>query len=458
MALSPLAAYIQSLQRNGYGEQQIRSYLLSSHYQPQQIEVAYTELRSVSMIATPAQHPPWLWVAGAVLGLGIGGIIIALLVASPAAQLTLSASTPRIEVRAGDIINIDTLVGGDDSVTLTHQLINPTTKEPVGTPAAATTEGGAKKTTSLPVPAGTTPGRYLVSVSASTAEGASAQTSFSIRVLAGKVSCVDGTQNQDEEGIDCGGPCAACGATVEPPTGEPAIEQPAPVLPEELTLEPVACPGGCNDLDASTDDACVDNQCVHTPLEEQCGNTICNAGETSRSCAQDCGAGPSAPSAEQSIEEARSVAARDPERAAALCNALPRPGDRDRCYGIIALDAGQSTLCTVIVEDVPRDQCYLDFALNRNEFDVCEKIVNRYMRGSCNSLRNLRQLERERADALSLEEPAAQTPAGPVQCTSRPTECDDSTDVVCADNGRTFLSPCLACQDVTVTGYTPGAC
>jgi hypothetical protein len=68
-------------------------------------------------------------------------------------------------------------------------------------------------------------------------------------------------------------------------------------------------------------------------------------------------------------------------------------------------------LCAGIGDDVTRDQCYIDFAIRKNEFDVCEKIANRYLRGSCNSLQNLRQLELQRGNETT--QPAAETTGQP---------------------------------------------
>ena len=397
MASPELLAYIQSLLRNGYGEQQIRSYLFNAGYSAQQVDEAFLQLSHEQALA-PSPSRPWVWIAGAILGLGIGGILVALLFAAPAAQITLRAAPSQVEVRAGESLSIIDSFSSTaaQSLTLSHVLVDPATDVPLGTPSerqVSLQQGSQQENVPLSIPSTTPPGRYLVQVSAVDAGGRETKTSFSISVLASRASCSDGILNQGEIGVDCGGQCPSC-PTVETPTTPPTTT-PTPSVP----VTPVVgeCPGGCNDFDVSTDDECVDGKCVYTPIPEICGNGVCNAGETSADCPQDCGAGPGALSADQVIDDARSVAANDETRATGLCSALPRPSDKDRCFSVIASAASKSSLCAAISEEVTRDQCYIDFALSKNEFDVCEKIGNRYMRGSCNSLRNLRQLELERA-------------------------------------------------------------
>ena len=436
-----LIAYIQSMMRNGYTQLQIRDYLLRSGYQQYDIDAAFSQLTQQQAI-TPAPRQSWLWIAGAVLGLGVGGILVAFLFAAPAA-MTLSASPSQVDVRAGEMLAVTDSFKGDGTVSVTHTITNPTTSAPLTTPAAEqlSVKGTAERTFSIPIPASATPGRYVVDVLALDQKGRKLTTSFPINVLAPKATCFDGIQNQGETAIDCGGPCQAC----------PEVQQPAAVnvsTPPIDTETPRDCPGGCNDYDPTTTDTCDAGTCVHTPKPSVCGNGVCNGDETSQTCPQDCGAGPDAPSADSVIEDAKNAAAEDPDRASGLCNALPRPQDKDRCYAVVASNAGRSDLCAAITEDITRDQCYIDFALSKNEFDVCEKIVNRYLRGSCNSLRNLRELEKQR----SLQ-------AAGTQCAGdRPSTCDDADNPVCGSDAQTYGNECKACMNTAVASYTTGAC
>jgi len=85
-------------------------------------------------------------------------------------------------------------------------------------------------------------------------------------------TCSDGIQNQGETGVDCGGPCPACG--------------PAPTCSDGIQNQGetgVDCGGPCA--------AC-----------PSCGDAICNGGETCASCPGDCGACPPVPTCSDGIQ------------------------------------------------------------------------------------------------------------------------------------------------------------
>lgn len=452
MVSPELVAYIQSLLRNGYPEGQVKDYLLRAGHSATDIDAAFGQLRIRQALAPSGRN--WFWIAGAILGLGIGGVIIALLLFSPATSYSLRASADAVEVRPGGTLTIVDRFSATSpqTVSVVHTLYDP-----IGTPVGNTEQrvtlakGARTERATLRIPGTAAAGPYTVNVVSTDAKGKETTTTLSVNVVAPRATCADGMQNQGEGQVDCGGPCAAC-PSVETPTTAPS----APAGPATGQVPAEGCPGGCDDKDISTRDACVDNVCTHTS-KPVCGNGICNDGETSAVCTQDCGAGPAAASPDTVIEEARGVAATDEERAIALCSALPRPVDRDRCFSVVASDAGKSTLCAAIAEDITRDQCYIDFALSKNEFDVCEKIVNRYLRGSCNSLRNLRQLERQRQQEAATNT-AASTTSGTACPAERPAACDDTVSVVCGDNKTAYSNSCLACKDAAVTSYVEGAC
>ncbi len=436
--LSPLAQYVQSMLNNGYSEQQVRAYLVQSGYQQVPIENAFTELR-------PALAPAGtnFWVFGAILGVGLGGVLMVWLLASSGTALSIIAEPAFIEIRAGTTLDIKETVRGEGNVVLRHDIAGTDLETLEKTIDVA---GTTKTTSSLKLPATMIPGVYTVQVSAEDENGKTASTKFSLRVTTARASCFDGAQNQGESGIDCGGSCASCSSV--PPTLPPETETPS-------------CVGGCDDYDPLTDDSCVNGQCVHTE-KKGCGDGLCSGGETSRTCPSDCGSGSLSFSPDDVIEDARRASSTDSDRGQALCTSLPRSQDKDRCNSVVAASSGKSEVCAGIGDDITRDQCYIEFALNRNEFDVCEKITNRYMRGSCNSLRNLRQLEQARVETPVMEDLPEQptyVPPTNFDCSAeRPTTCDDPTVFVCGSDGRTYASVCLACRNTEVQSYTIGQC
>jgi hypothetical protein len=401
MASEELLAYCRALLRNGYSEQQVRASLASGGYRAADIEDAFAVLHQQTAI-TPSARPPWLWIAGVVLGLAVGGVLVALLLSTgQAPAVTLLSRPVEVELFAGSTLDItNTVTAQQGTFTLVQTLLDKDGSAVASSRQDAAVNGKTTVPTTLGIPSTLDTGRYQVKVSAIDASGKETSAQFYISVQQRSVPQVQVPAN----------------VTPTPPIPPVAPTNVTPVTPEQPA--PLECPGGCNDYDPTTDDACVSGQCTHTPKPQTCGDNVCDGDETSATCPQDCGAGITQPSADEVIEQARTTAPGDSERAMGLCNALPRPQDADRCRSVVASSADNSALCANIGDDVTRDQCYIDFAIRKNQFDVCEKIANRYLRGSCNSLRNLRELELQRINETTVPEQAA--PAAPEQ--TAPTE------------------------------------
>jgi len=47
--------------------------------------------------------------------------------------------------------------------------------------------------------------------------------------------------------------------------------------------------GSCDDDNSGTQDSCDNGRCVHTPINDACGNYVCDGGENECTCAKDCG-------------------------------------------------------------------------------------------------------------------------------------------------------------------------
>jgi len=386
MVSEELLAYIRALLRNGYTSEQVRQSLAGGGYASADIDNAFRALSQEAAIVPSAGHSK-VWLLGAILGLAIGGVLVALLISSGSSSsaITLLSRPAQVEVFSGSTLGIsNTITAQDASITLVQTLLGMDGAAIASSRADADVSGRKVVSTTLGIPTDLSSGRYTVKVSAIDKEGKETTTRFYITVQQRKTSQTQAPANVTTPGTTPSVPDATPGTT---PGGTPAT----PLPPEEI--DPQQCAGGCNDYDPTTDDGCVDGQCRHVAKPVACGNGICDGEETSSFCPQDCGSGVNAPSADQVIEQARTTAPDDNQRAMGLCGALPRPQDADRCKSVVASSADQSGLCSGIADDVTRDQCYIDFAIRKNEFDVCEKIVNRYLRGSCNSLRNLRQLE-----------------------------------------------------------------
>jgi hypothetical protein len=305
-----------------------------------------------------------------------------------------------VEIFAGSTLDISsTVTATRGTFTLVQTLLDNEGSALASSRQETEVNGRTVVPTTLGIPSSLDAGRYAVKVSAIDAAGKETSTQFYISVQQRTTPQVQQPANVT--------------APVTPPTTPETVPVTPPVTPPAQPEQPapLECPGGCNDYDPTTTDTCTDGQCVHTPKPQTCGDGVCDGDETSSTCPQDCGSGLSQPSADEVIEQARTTAPDDSDRAMGLCSALPRPQDADRCRSVVASAADKSSLCAGIGDDVTRDQCYIDFAIRKNEFDVCEKIANRYLRGSCNSLQNLRQLELQRGNETT--QPAAETTGQP---------------------------------------------
>lgn len=125
-------------------------------------------------------------------------------------------------------------------------------------------------------------------------------------------SCSDGSQNQGEDGIDCGGPCEDCGAgevISECTTDDDCLT----LYDETYTCELGECvspTSGCvSDTDCSSGEVCLSGACVasecnydgnceygawnensyNCPSDCYCGDGVCDNYESESDCSSDCG-------------------------------------------------------------------------------------------------------------------------------------------------------------------------
>jgi len=204
-------------------------------------------------------------------------------------------------------------------------------------------------------------------------------------------SCFDGMQNQNEEGIDCGGACKPCD------------------MPK------------CGDNNPCTNDIIENGVCAYKPIIPCCGNEICEEQEQT-SCISDCKEQPAKEKpaqpyliSTQTLEEIKELAKINPSKALQECNKIEVPdlkdtcigsiGEvqrnrnyckmianiriKDLCYSNIAKLANDNSICEEISTDGRKDSCYMTFVLDNKDYSVCAKIVNTQLRQSCESLRQL---------------------------------------------------------------------
>lgn len=160
----------------------------------------------------------------------------------------------------------------------------------------------------------------------------------------------------------------------------------------------------CNDNNLCTDDIIENGVCINKP--------IAGCQEISK---------PPLTTSTETLEEIKELAKRDPSKALQQCNKIEVPdlkdtcianiGEvqrnkdycrqivniriKDLCYSNIAKSINDNSLCEEISIDSRKDSCYMTFVLDNKDYSVCNKITNKHLRQSCESLRQLNELNKQ---------------------------------------------------------------
>ncbi len=76
----------------------------------------------------------------------------------------------------------------------------------------------------------------------------------------------------------------------------------------------------------------------------------------------------------------------------AYCKLIVEERTRDVCYSNVAKQINQHAICEEISKDSRKDSCYMNFVIDKKEYTVCIKVNNQYLRQSCESLKQLSEL------------------------------------------------------------------
>lgn len=402
-----LTAYIQAQLQKGIPLQAVRDGLIKYGYQPQQVDEAFAALHQTVKHEHSISAGTLLSIAAVLLGIIL--VTFAFFYMNPFTQkqeqlLDINLEEIITEAKPGETITFLKEISnlGSDKrydITVKHELLDTSGNLAYSKEETLAVETKSSTQTKLKLPATIKPGKYTLR-STAFYSNKKASASLPVTIIAGTgtsykaqkaPSCTDGIQNQGEQGIDCGGPCASC---------------------QELTD---ACPASCDDENPCTADSCspaTGFQCAHELIAFCCGNNECEADETSATCATDCLASEPDISIFDRLEDIKSLAASNPDKASSLCAGIESNTYRDDCYGNvgkvsrdlrfcslvksdrtkddcvseIAKSSGSSSLCQQITLDTRRDACYMNFVLT-GDYSVCESIVDNYLKDSCNALK-----------------------------------------------------------------------
>jgi len=282
-------------------------------------------------------------------------------------------------------------------VVIKQEIIDKTTLKTI----AEKTETRAIETfgstqTKMTVPKDATPGDYTIRVIVEY-DDKKAVATLPIKIVsssnqvANKETCFDGIKNQNEDGVDCGGACKPCQNQID-----------------------------CNDNNPCTKDSQGNGACINKPIIPCCGNSICEEGEQGN-CAADCQKAETQLVSTETLDEIKETAKSNPSKALQDCNKIDVPDLKDTCisnigevqrdknycskiieprigdvcYSKIAESSKDISLCQKVSADGRRDACYLTFAIDYKDFSGCSKITNRQLTQSCESLRQLWELNQQ---------------------------------------------------------------
>ncbi len=237
----------------------------------------------------------------------------------------------------------------------------------------------------------TEPGYYILETNGYV-DGEKASSAFLFKVFKreAKPSCFDNIKNQNEEGIDCGGPCKSCtlcenGIMDE---GEEGIDCGGNC---KLCAKP-----GCNDKIKNQDEIGTDCGGICEPCpEETFFDGIKNQDEEKVDCGGICEecTEEDIPFEERELREqlvlVREAATKNPEEGYALCQKVLKLDSRDECISRVAEISNSPGYCIELKSAPKKDQCYMSFALKGN-YKHCDKVTNVYLKNSCLNLERSR--------------------------------------------------------------------
>jgi len=402
MVKKSVTDYIRSLLQKGYDISAIRSVMLKYGYSNKDIDEAVDAIYHPTIRHEIHLSHTTIFVIIFIL-FTLTGVTLFFYYfppKGPSKLLDLNLEPVNTNVKAGDSITFLKELSNLGSskrydVIVKQEILDPRTFKVI----TEKTETRAIETfgstsTSIPIPAATAAGDYILRVIVEyDNKKAVATLPVKISSKAAKESCFDGIKNQNEADVDCGGICKSC---------------------KQHATE-------CDDNDQCTEDIIEDGKCVNREIVPCCGNNIC---EENEDCSLDCGEKPQQqelPSTE-TLEEIKGLAKTDPGKAMQQCNKIDIPdlkdacianiGEiqlnkeycpqiksdkiKDLCYSKIAQSINDNSLCAQISADSRRDSCYAYFFIPpKKDYSVCDKLTNSNLRQSCESLRQLYELNQQ---------------------------------------------------------------
>lgn len=405
-----LVRYIMDNLKKGYDLQTIRNYLWKSGYNIQDIDAAIRTVNT-SYGYNQSQHhvrhtihfsKSAMLIIGLFLLTALGATFFLFDSGSettPSKLLDVEITTDKTVYSAGDTINFELVIlsmGSEprNDIVVRYEILDKYQDVIQYKEEEIALQTRISKQATINIPSDSEPGLYeLKTTSTYSGKTATSKLSFRVKSDSSEPSCNDGIQNQNEEGIDCGGVCTACASCSDGLLN--GDEEGVDCGGSCRNSCEVECNPKCNDQDLCTEDRCVNGNCVYTKITPCCGNFYCEESEDYASCPADCDA-PSEESItpQDKLDNAITLAKTDPSSAGEVCQTINDLTVVDQCFQEVAKSANMSIFCNYISVDEKRDSCYINFAMT-GDFTVCDRIKSEYLVMSCEMLRDANKVKEQ---------------------------------------------------------------
>jgi hypothetical protein len=393
-----LISYVKDNLSKGYNEQQIRNYLLRYGYDHSTVEQAMSAAQPQHVKHTIELHPATvmhiLIIIAVIGGLVFGGYLLFGNTDKNPELLDYSIQIDNADVTPGEKLNfINKITNMGDKrrydIFIEFKIINKDTLDELTSWSKTfAIDVVVDKPESVLIPPNTPPGKYLLHAEVQYGDMKNkASNSFKILSSSSQPNCFDGIQNQNEDGIDCGGNCDSC------ETCSDGIQN--------QNEEGLDCGGIC-----SACETCFDGIWNQDEENTDCGGI----------CSIPCGEEPTEddndeedepnykytpsvydddqPNTVEQLIEAKELAKTNPGDALAICNQLDIASSIGSCITSVAKISNQSSYCYHLNNDKKLDACYMYFVTNYNDYGLCDSIVNDLYKSSCENLKKLANLQK----------------------------------------------------------------
>jgi len=357
-----LIEYIRKYVSQGYSVEQVKQYLLKYGYNAEAVQQALDEVQGKVQRIEHVHH------ISKSLMITIIVVVVSLLALAFFGLKFFGGTPALLDVKHSEILTPElqpgeTLIfitelknlGGSKKVDimLTHELISTKTKkteiieeETVAVETSQSSQQNIFLSEDFP------PGKYRLRTTASY-EGKIAITSSQIKVFkqTSKPSCSDNIQNQEEEEVDCGGPCMPC----------PSCDN----FVQDIDEQGIDCGGPCPKCPETTEIVAETTTYVTPGFPAPVLDDTLTA--------------------EESMYKALEIANSSLMDSVRLCDTISNDDVHDRCFDQLASLVNMSRLCDSIRNTVLRDTCLIRFAY-QEDYTVCQRIADQYYKRSCEQL------------------------------------------------------------------------